>query len=499
MEAEPLLGRRKPSHKGCALAASAVAILGTLAVLAIMGSPDGESASWSVEEGSIKESMQLLHEHLSAADSDSNSAQLVTDVDNDDAWADLQAQAAGTLSDAQHQDEQTTAEAAEQQEKSSLDSTTAANADLEKHVQHHQIRERAAQDAQDIIAKDVDELEHGAAAASTKAAVQAAHAVIAKANAEKAIQQAKQDKALNQASEITSLMDRIKAAKAQLQEIQKRRKEARQKHMEESTAFAERVTSHAATAKEKFKKMHNLLESMREANATLATESEEYASVMQQSRALSDEVSELQAQVTANIRSNTKEVGEKDRESATFQRKEKQVTDKMTDLINKMKKAIKVTAIRKATPHPESEAELKDLNDQSQSNAVTIADLSVHVKSLKEQLDKSKDLEAELAEKKVHRTVLLKKAKETQASLTEAVERYKKAVERKDVSTSIVKQEPKGTTFTKKLFDKLDGVVSSSIDKGMADVQHQYTASMADHMEQIKDDSEALAQIEADV
>merc|ERR1711998_375166 len=407
-----------------AAASSFLAILGILAVLALMGSHDGESAMGTVREATVVGSTEPMLVTTSSVGADASSTKLVHNVDDDAAWEKLEDKSDATLQDAKQEDNAAAQEADQQAEKKQAESEAESDAAVAKHSEHHELRDQAAETVGAKVTKTVEDLETGAAASTSQAAAQAAHDVIAKANADREVKEAMQQKALNQAAKISSLVDRIRAAKTKLAKIQKKRKTFREDSKKAAADFAEKITKQVAMAKERFKKTHALLETLRETNATLATENSQYRSAHEAQLALEEQVSEIQDKVDATEKEYTKEVGQKDREHKAFKDKEKKITDKMQMLITKMKKAIKVTAIRKATPHTDAQVLLKDLNQKSQENSVLIAELSSSVKTLKDNIQESKATEASMAEKKVHRKALLAKAYATKTRLQEAVARY---------------------------------------------------------------------------
>jgi len=478
-----------PFSKGRAAASSALAILGILAVLALMGSHDGESAMGTVKESTVVGSTEPMLIMTSTMGEDASSTKLVRNVDDDAAWEKLEDKSDATLQDAKQEDDAAAEEVDQQEEKKESEADAESDAAVAKHSEHHALRDQAAETVGAKVTKTVEDLETGAAASTSQAAAQAAHDVIAKANADKEAKEAMQQKALNQAAKISSLVDRIRAAKTKLAKIQKQRNAFREDSKKAAADFAEKITEQVAMAKDRFTKTHALLSTLRQTNATLATENSQYKSTHEAQLALEEQVSELQDKVDATEKEYTKEVGQKDREHKAFKDKEKKITDKMQMLITKMKKAIKVTAIQKATPHADAQALLKDLNQKSQENSVLIAELSSSVKTLKDNIQESKATEASLAEKKVHRKALLAKAKATKMRLQEAVARYTTAIQRKDTTTEVKSVAPKGTEFAGKLYKKLIDKVKSGLDEGVAKAGHKFRKHLGDHAAEVTSDS----------
>jgi len=429
-------------------------ILGVLAVLALMGSPDGESA-WKAAETSIKES-----ESMGLVDA----AQKLTNskVDSETTWNDMlkkaneEVEATGIIKsahDAQLQED----EAARKAQRD-----TEAKVAEQKHQDHHDLRQHVGKTTTHTVAKELGAMVENVSSAAAKAAAQAAHKVIQKKKDIMFEEEAERNRALKDQAKTQKFLDNIQNSQEKLTRIQAERKEREQRDTEKANAFAKSVQEHVEQASRHFRNMHVMLKHLKEKHATLKVEAKELTAMQKTSEDYTQKMAELQETVDRTDKANVKEKAEKDKEERAFKKKEGNIVGKMSTLIDKMKKAIKTTAIRKATPHPDAQKHLNDLNAKAQLYAETISTLSTKIDCLKKELKVAKKLESVLEFKKDKRRRVLKLAKDTAAKLKHSVETLTNIVKTKDDTVKIHQSSGAGVDFAKKLASSLDLKLSNT-------------------------------------
>lgn len=240
-----------------------------------------------------------------------------------------------------------------------------------------------------------------------------------------------------------------------------------------------------------------MLHHLNATHATLKSESAQLADMRLKANDYTQTLDELRAKVERTDRANVKENAEKDDERQLFVARKHRIVNKMSGLIEKMNQAIKLTAVRKATPHPDAQKELNALNAKSQLYAEQIATLSTKIDCLKNELADAKKTEAELVSKKDKRAKLLALAKSTAAKLKHAVEVMTNVVKKKDSTVRIHQPSVQGVKFASSLADTMDQTLHDAIHQVKSEAHAHFRQNMTDHVDKMANDVNFLHEMEA--
>lgn len=482
-----LIPQRSAPRRTRAFAATCTAILAVLTVVALIGSPDGETAiklSTSVDmvatmAARAKTQLTTL-EATKANDRVAQSAsKLEGSVDNKDEWAKLHSAVSKAAEGAKNLTQSVDEEDSKIAEDKVVEAKQEELAKEAEHVEHQQARANATSAATNAVSKGIGDLIDGMTSTAQKDAEKAAHDVIQTRKKKDAEEKAREDKAIARESIIQAALDEIKESNKELADIRQRTKQNNEMAKKRAKAFTKQVREHVQLAMEKFKSMHADLEQLRGTAHVLADEKEKLKGMKDKAAALRTQLTAISAKNDFQAKNNAKENSKKKLEKAEFKQKKTTIVTKMSSLVKKMKHAIKFTAVKKATPHQDAQNTLNSLNAKTQHYASEISTLSAQITCLQKELKVAQEQEAAEAKKKANRKKLLMIADQTYKQLHATVEQLQGTVTNKDKTMQIQKAKSEGVDFAKTLANRAERAVESAAEQAVQSNLHKLDERIA--------------------
>jgi len=439
--------------------AAATAILACVALLAFMQSHDANSAL-------VKES----------EDTDVQAETLENQVDDIGSWKTLADQAVEVSKSAQDLKSKENNEMKADQQKAKVKAEAGLLNKSNKHAVHKTLREQAAKETSSAVKKAFDGITKGLSKAAQEAAETAAYKA-----AKRKEQQAKQTKvvaehAMKEEQQVQTTLGQILRSKRQLERIKKQEQRDTKAHhkKEKDTAQALRVRVRQTTRE--FKAISHTLKVNRQDADTVKTTQKLLTEKTKAAALLQSKVDEVERKLEELQKSNTRDGDEFSRKQRSFSRKKRNMIRKITMMQDKMKIAIKTTAIRKATPHQDAQVLLNSLIQREHENDLKIAKLSMQLNNHQKHVHKSKQQEAKLILTTNKQGNALKLAHVAVSTMSTAVETLTKVVNNKDTTTLIKTGKSFGVDYTKRLLAETMKAVKEQVsDSEGLEVRHVET------------------------
>jgi len=280
---------------------------------------------------------------------------------------------------------------------------------------------------------------------------------------------------------VTKLVDNIKANKAKLQDLWKKKDADKKASDDEANAFKGEVKRKVTRASADLKNMADQLQADHQTSIKVADMQKELADVKDKVKQLNIKIAAKDDALKKAADSAAKEKSNKEEAKKSFDTKKSAAVAKMDGLVNDMEATIKKTAVAKATPKADLQGVLNELNTKTQKNSLQITKKSTQIHNLNSRLDsaKTKETAAQAAEEHIEGVVTV--AKQAYQKLNAGVAKLKKSVEKKVVTQTVNMVKPAGIKFTKGLSDKLQDAVSQSLATESQRTLKHLTGTLKEH------------------
>jgi len=475
------------------VAATCTAILAVLAVVTLIGSPDGETATKLESSVDMAAVMAAKAKTTITAQEAQKANELVGlsanklegSVDDQDEWSKLHSAVSKAAEGATNLTQAVNKEDSKIAEDKAVEDKQEEIAKEAEHIEHQKERAQATTAASNAVSKSIGNLVDGISSTAQKDAEKAAHQVIQQKEKKDAEEKAKEDKAIAREAIIQASVDEIKESKKELEDIKKRVKQHEEMKKKSDNEFIKTVKQHVKLAVEKFKNMHTELESLRGTAKVLADLKEKLAKMKAKATALRAQLSMISAKNDNKAKRDAQENSQKEQSKAEFKLKKTTIVTKMSNLVRKMKGAIKFTAVKKATPHQDAQNQLNSLNAHTQRYATEISTLSTQITCLQKELKVAQEQEAAEAKKKADRKKLLVIADQTYKQLHDTVQQLQGAVTNKVKTMQIQSPKAEGVDFAKKLADRTEGALETAAQQAVQDNMHKLDARIANRTSEL--------------
>jgi len=463
-----MIETRSTSHRQRAVAASALLLIGAVAMIAVMTSPDADQSA--VERLSAS----------STSEESLTSAPVMAKVDHFDsmrAWATARSQAKQVAHVAKRLKSSAT-KANKLLKKKQKDAKkklgkAAKKSQAHQHKKHVKLRKVAAQRTADAVKKAMKNVMGGVNSLAAKAATNAAKSVVEadakkKAAAEKAerIAEVKEGK-------LQHMVDRLGYLRRRIRQIQLKEIDVRRKAKEKAKKYAKHVRDHVVRAKKHFEAMRRLLKQFRKAVADTKRDKASIRRMVATLAVLHKHIQKAAADLQKQVRIRHKEKRQKRRAHEQFAQKRRRTKRRYKKLIHQLRMQINEEKYRKNRPDRNGQLRLNNLNVKSQTLLVKLNENAKEIAALKKRLKKARAKNGVMAKKAHKRKIVLKVAQSAYRHLNNAVKRLKKIVLLNKEHDKVISEKPVGLDFTKKLLHTVGKSVKKAVKKAKkAGIKH---------------------------
>lgn len=384
-------------------------------------------------------------------------------VDSKSAWEDALKQADAVEQDTTQIDQTAKTELKEQEQKKKVDQEAEAAEKEKKDQGRAELQKSAGELVRSAVTDQLGKITTGAGKAASEAAAQAAQDEVQKLVTEAKEKEETESHALKAEAEITHTLDAIKCLKNDLLDVQRREKEAAETAKAKAEAFVNIVQEHVKRAKDHFDNLHDTLDEYHKTSEKLKSETSQLVAMQAKAADIHQSLTASQGELDDSTTKFAQEREQLIQEKNDFKAQKMAILTKMDKLVDDMKHTIKDTAVRKATPHADAEAQLNSLNVQIQQKTLKITALSSEIHQTKIQLDDAQEKEEELQASKDKRIAVLQLANTAYEKLQKSVATLQRIVAAKDITTAVQQPTAHGVQFTKDLASSIASTMKDAV------------------------------------
>jgi len=463
------------SQRRRAVAASALLLIGAIAIIAVMSSPDADQSATVERLSATSEETSLSNAPVMAK---------VDHFDSMRAWATARTQAKRVAHVAKRLKSSATKanKLLKKKRKDAKKKLGKANQKQkgQQHKKHVKLRAAAAQRTAAAVKKAMKNVMGGVNSLAAKAATNAAKSVVEadakkKAAAEKAerIAEVKEGK-------LQHMVDRLGYLRRRIRSIQLKEISVRRKAKEKAKKYAKHVRDHVERAKKHFEAMRRLLKQFRKAVADTKRDKASIRRMVATLAVLHKHIKKAQADLQNQVRLRHKERRQKRRAHEKFAQKKRRTKRRYKKLIHQLRMQIKEEKYRNSRPDRNGQLRLNNLNVKSQTLLVKLNENMKEIAELKKRLKKARAANSVMAKKAHKRKIVLKVAQSAYRHLNNAVKRLKKIVLLNKEHDKVISEKPVGLDFTKKLLHTVGKSVKKAVKKAKkAGIRHLKKAHTA--------------------